>query len=129
MPRRYNYRCIVCNDEVEFQEHGHIVAIPKPAAREPTPPDPLFAASHTECLHAVASKTHDFSRPQPLREWHCLICWEPADLRRGFALITAFGHRGEHRVGRAENYMAHATCARSVAHQDYQFVTRQFSER
>jgi hypothetical protein len=90
---------------------------------DPVPPDPIVAFAHGDCLRRVASEGHEFASPQPGREWSCFVCGEPKDVSLGTALITECGRAGDRRRGSAPKFFAHGTCARSVAHGDYEFVT------
>jgi hypothetical protein len=88
---RFNYHCIVCNGPTGVQEHGWHVTVPRGGEGDSPPPEPVIAAAHSECLRSIAVETHDFSEPQPPREWNCVICGEPADFQRGLALLSEFG--------------------------------------
>jgi hypothetical protein len=112
----YNFRCLVCNGLVEFQDFGWGMT-----GTQSTPSDCLVCAAHSDCLSRVASLGSTAEAVSLGAGWTCLICGDVADAADGLAILTEFGREGEGRRGRAPNGMAHATCVRGVAHPEYEF--------
>jgi hypothetical protein len=105
-------RCLLCNEEVEFQDHGvHL-------ATAPAGSEVLVCSVHSDCLRTLVPERNLVER-QSGSGWSCVICGEPSDTSRGVAVLTEFRHLGEARTGRAPIHFAHASCVRNQGHTDY----------